>query len=121
MRGMHWASHLCKSVSVHKDIVKMAMFGPGMQPGCLQATISSKDCADNGELALSAKLEQEAQIIISYQSCVIPLFLSIPLSRQESGPCHLQECRSNVCTDLNRNCLLPHDLPLELEHRHRRV
>ena len=36
------------------------MSGQRMYPGCIQAIFPLEDCVHNGELALSAELEQEA-------------------------------------------------------------
>ena len=41
-----------------------------MHPGCIQAIILLEDCISNGELALSAELEQEATIVMTVTNAV---------------------------------------------------
>ena len=55
--------------SAHMHIVKnMPMFWSRMPPGCFQVIL--EDCICNGELALSAKLEQEVSIVIAATNAV---------------------------------------------------
>ena len=55
----------------HKHIVKMMpMFRLWMHPGCCDAIFLMKDCVGNGESALSAELEQEAPIVITFTNAM---------------------------------------------------
>ena len=56
---------------------KMPMLGPKMHASCFRAIFLLKDCFVNGKLVLSAKLEQEAPIVITVTNAV-PTKYSFP-------------------------------------------